>query len=488
MLRQKLSQKLLQKLSPQQIQLMKLLLVPTVSLDQRIKEEIEANPALEEGDEVESEDSEADDNDDIETLDETDELQIDDDIDVTDYLNDDEIASYKLSNNDYSDDDEPKSVPIRVINTFNEYLEQQLGVIKLDDRRYDIALQIIGSIDDDGYLRRSMDAIIDDLMFSQNITTTKEEIQELLEMIYKFDPPGVGAKDLQECLLLQLERKDENDKNVKLGLKILKDHFEPFVRKHFTKLEKKMSLSAEELKEVMDEILKLNPKPGSGFLESPRSELYVVPDYIITNREGELELKLNSMNAPELRVSRSYQDILQSYSESKKKDKKQKETIMFIKQKIDGAKWFIDAIKQRQETLLLTMQAIMNYQYDYFITGDEIKMKPMILKDIAEITNLDISTISRVTNNKYAQTEFGTFLLKSFFSESIETESGEEVSTREVKKILTKLIDDENKQKPLSDEKLMKLLKEKGYSIARRTVAKYREQLNIPVARLRKEL
>jgi RNA polymerase sigma-54 factor len=487
MLKQRLSQKLLQKLSPQQIQLMKLLMVPTASLDQRIKEELEANPALEEGGEEEETDA-IDELDEVEK-EENEEIGLDDDIDVTDYLSDDDVASYKLSNNDYSgDDDEQQGAPIKVHKTFHESLIAQLGLHVLDDQQLAIAMQIIGSIDEDGYMRRPVDALMDDLAFSQNIVIEADAITEMLDLVKGFDPPGVGAADLQECLVLQLARMDEEDELVQVASQIILDNFESFVKKHFEKMQKRLDISDEVLKDAMELIVSLNPKPGSAYSEDTKTEQYVIPDFLITNKDGELELTLNARNAPELKISRNFQEMLQGYAESKKKDKQQKEAILFIKQKIDGAKWFIDAIRQRQETMMNTMGSIMKYQYDYFQTGDETMLKPMILKDIAEMTDLDISTVSRVANSKYVQTEFGTFLLKSFFSESLETESGEEVSTREVKKILSDLIEDENKSKPLSDQKLTELLKEKGYNIARRTVAKYREQLNIPVARLRKEL
>ncbi len=491
MLKQRLSQKLLQKLSPQQIQLMKLLQVPTASLEQRIKEELEANPALEEGSESLEKEDEFAESDDLEASEEYEEKEIDDEVDLSDYLSDtdDDIADYKLSGSNYSDDEEKQGAPIKVDKSFHEHLAQQLGLLDLEDRQYIIANQLIGSIDDDGYLRRDLEAVIDDLAFSQNIETTTDELEEILKFIQAFEPPGVGARDLRECLLLQLHVKPEEDPSVKTAVKILQDHFDEFAKKHYQKLEKQLSLTDDQLKEALEEILKLNPKPGSAYSDNAAKTVqYVTPDFILINNDGELQLSLNSRNAPDLRISSSYKEMFKSYDATKKKDKKQKEAVLFIKQKIDAAKWFIDAIKQRQATLLSTMHAIMDYQQDYFLTGDEIKLKPMILKDIAAITGLDISTVSRVANSKYVQTEFGTFQLKSFFSESMQTESGEEVSTREVKTILSDLVNNEDKRKPLSDQKLMELLKEKGYNIARRTVAKYREQLNLPVARLRKEL
>ncbi len=509
MLKQSLNHRLLQKLSPQQIQLMKLLQIPTATLDQRIKEELEANPALDEGEEVDelndiaktSEDSYSDSENEVKDPDEPkreDEFELDDYL--TDYIEDDP-SSYKLKSNNYSTDDEEKTIPIAVEDTFHEYLEQQLGMLKLkDDRELTIAKQVIGSIDDDGYLRRDPESIIDDLMFSQNISTSEEEVLNLLKQIQRFDPPGIGSRDLRECLMLQLEIKsdagpdltDEEVVTCKLAYRIIDEYFNEFSKKHYQKLQRYLSITEKQLKFAIDEILKLNPKPASGHRGSnSRSHHYIVPDFTIVNREGELDLTLNSRNAPDLRINDQYKDMLMSYKVNKKvkkNTKQEKEAVMFIKQKIDSAKWFIDAIRQRQQTMYKTMYSIMQYQYDYFRTGDQKKLRPMILKDIADITGLDISTVSRVANSKFVQTEFGTKRLKDFFSESLQTDSGEEVSTLEVKKILTDIIDEENKRKPFSDEKLKNILREKGYNIARRTVAKYREQLNVPVARLRKEL
>jgi RNA polymerase sigma-54 factor len=509
MLKQSLSQKMLQKLSPQQIQLMKLLQIPTATLEQRIKEELEANPALEEGEEREeladlgssTEDDFADDNyGDGEAADDVREETFELDDYINEYIEDDP-SSYKLKSNNYSADEEEKDIPLAVESTFHEYLEQQLGLLELENEREEaIALQIVGSIDDDGYLRREPIAIIDDLMFAQNIFATEEEVLVLLKRIQTFDPPGVGARDLQECLLLQLafrknqdiELDDEELENLALATKIIKSYFEEFAKKHYQKLQRQLGVSESELKCAIDEVLKLNPKPASGHTGgNSQTNHYVVPDFIIVNRDGELDLTLNSRNAPDLRINDQYKDMLISYKHSakaQKKNKQQKEAVMFIKQKIDSAKWFIDAIRQRQQTMYKTMYAILQYQYDFFLTGDQKKLRPMILKDVADITGLDISTVSRVANSKFVQTEFGTKRLKDFFSESLQTSDGEEVSTLEVKKILSEIINEENKRKPLSDEKLKDLLRGKGYNIARRTVAKYREQLNIPVARLRKEL
>ena len=484
MLNQRLQQKLLQKLSPQQILLMKLLQIPSVALEQRIKQEVEENPALDDGDSSEELDSEE-----LTPEDKEAEEQDSEEFDLSDYLEDEEIPTYKLKTQNAGPDQEEKTVPYASGTTFHEMLQSQLGLMDLDEHKMQLAENIIGNIDESGYLHRSLDSMVDDLAFSQNITTNKKELEEVLGIIQKFDPAGVGARDLRECLLLQLERKDDSDENVRLAEQIIKRHFREFTKKHYQKILNKAEITEDQLKDAIDEILKLNPKPGNSLTDSTQSNHYVIPDFIVTNNDGELQLHLNSRNTPELRLNRTYQDMLEAYHENRKNQtKQQKEAMMFIKQKIDSAKWFIDAIKQRQHTLYVTMKAIMDYQYEYFQTGDERKLRPMILKDIAEMVDLDISTISRVANSKYVQTPFGTFLLKSFFSESMQKESGETVSTREIKKILSDTIESEDKKKPYTDEHLAKLLKEKGYNIARRTVAKYREQLNIPVARLRKEL
>lgn len=497
-LSQGLHQKMLQKLSPQQIQLMKLLQVPTAHLEERIKEEMEENPALELG----SEDAGADRYDD-ELHDEFadnagPEAEPDgseeeyNDFDISDYVaeGDDDIADYRTRDDSYADDGEQRTVPIRVESTYHDVLLQQLGMLNLDERQQIIAEQIVGSIDDDGYLRRETAAIVNDLAFRQNIETTEEEVEELIRRIQQFDPPGTGARNLQECLLLQLQHrlKTDNQPAVAIAIRIIERHFDEFTKKHYEKIQRSMGIDDEELKTAMHIILKLNPKPGNALSAVNKAETYIIPDFFITNNNGQLELTLNSRNAPDLRISEGYRDMLRDYEKSSKKDKRQKEAVLFIKQKIDAARWFIDAIKQRQNTLLLTMTAIMEHQKEFFLTGDETTLRPMILKDIAEKTGLDISTVSRVANSKFVQTEFGTYRLKFFFSESLSTESGEEVSTREVKKILSDLIAAEDKRKPLSDERLTEILQEKGYNIARRTVAKYREQLNIPVARLRKQL
>lgn len=497
MLKQNLSQKMLQKLSPQQIQLMKLLQIPTATLDQRIKEELESNPALDEGEdssEVYDIDGKDEKNEEEYEDPKAEDFELDDYI--TEYIEDDPV-SYKIKNESIQDVEE-KTMPIAVQSSFHEYLDRQIGMLEIkDEKEQIIAEQLIGSIDADGYLRREPLAIIDDLMFTSNVDTTVEEINSILLKVQSLDPPGVGARNLKECLVLQMKDKikkePENNKKAKsVALKILENHFEQFTKKHYQKLQKNLFLSESELKTAIEEILKLNPKPASGF-SSPNASgnQYIVPDFIITNRDGELELNLNSKNAPDLRINDHYLEMLKSYkatTRGRRAEKKEKEAVMFIKQKIDSAKWFIDAIKQRQETLYNTMYSIMQFQYDYFTTGDERRLKPMILKDISEITGLDISTISRVANSKFVQTEFGTKRLKDFFSESITTQDGKEVSTLEVKNILKDIIEAEDKKKPESDERLKELLQGRGYNIARRTVAKYREQLNIPVARLRKEL
>jgi RNA polymerase sigma-54 factor len=493
-LSQSLQQKLLQKLSPQQIQLMKLLQVPTANLEERIKEELEENPALE-LDEEKYEDGSEDLKDEFS---DTGETEYDEqtgseeeyeNVDVSDYVQegDDEIAEYKTRDDNYGEE-EQKQTPFKTEISFYETLLNQLGMLKLDEKEQKIAEQIVGSIDEDGYLRRETSAIVDDLAFRQNVNATEKEVEEVIALIQRFDPPGVAARDLQECLLLQLKRQKEEGRDVNLAIQALTKYFDEFTKKHYEKIQRGLNIDEEQLKEIIHQIIKLNPKPGGNIGGINKAESYVVPDFFIMNNNGKLELTLNSRNAPELRISEGYRDMMKDYERGSKNDKRQKEAVLFIKQKIDAAKWFIDAIKQRQHTLLSTMTAIMNHQQEFFLTGDETTLKPMILKDIAEVTGLDISTVSRVANSKFVQTEFGTYRLKFFFSESLSTDSGEEVSTREVKKILSDLIEGENKKHPLSDERLTELLQEKGYNIARRTVAKYREQLNIPVARLRKEL
>ncbi len=483
-LKQSLSFKLQQKLSPQQIQLMKLLQLPTVALEQRIKEELESNPALDEGREDEENlDQEQEDDFGREEISEAEK-----EFDFDQYISDD-TPSYKTSINNHSKDDEEKQVPLSGGATFQELLEAQLTLFNLEDDDHTIALHLIGSLDESGYLRREIDAIVDDLAFTQNVISEPEHVKKILTIIQHFDPSGVGARDLQECLLIQLKRKKDNSLIMRNAIEIIENYFDAFTKKHYSKITDGLSINEKDLKDVLDEILKLNPKPGNSLSDSAKVVQHIVPDFNLTIEDGEISLSLNGRNAPELKVSRQYAEMMAGYKAQKEKpSKSQKDALMFIKQKLDSAKWFIDAIKQRQHTLISTMEAIVEYQKDYFLEGDETLLKPMILKDIAEEVDLDISTISRVVNSKYVQTPYGTFLLKTFFSESLSTDSGEEVSTREVKKILQDAIDDEDKKKPLTDEKLSKLLNEKGYNIARRTVAKYREQLNIPVARLRKEL
>jgi RNA polymerase sigma-54 factor len=480
-----LNQSLSQKLSPQQIQFIKLLQVPTAELDARVEEELEINPALEEGrEEPETQsDTEADDY--------TDDVSATEDLNVEDYLGDEEFSGYKMQGDGNYSEDEDREMPVAMQASLNDQLEMQLGYLGLDDRSLTIARQLVGSIETDGYIRRELDAIVNDLAFSQNIETDVEELDEMLKNIQQFDPPGIGARNLQECLLIQLERKNEGDVEdpvISTAIDIIRLCFDEFTKKHYDKIVRKLNLDDEILlKDAVNAITKLNPKPGgvSGGLVKTQ---YLIPDFLLTNNNGKLDLTLSSRNAPELRVSQSYTDMFSAYDKSDKKDKKLKETVSFVKQKLDAAKWFIDAIKQRQNTLLRTMDSIIRFQYDFFMEGDETKLRPMILKDIANEIGMDISTVSRVANSKSIQTDFGIFPLKYFFSEGISTASGEDVSSREVKNVLGQLIDEEDKKRPLSDDKLEKMLKAKGYNIARRTVAKYREQLNIPVARLRKEL
>ncbi len=465
--------------------MIKLLEVPTIELEQRIKKEIEENPVLEEG--REDQDTSLDQDENIS------EAEIDnepEEFSLSDYINDEDVPAYKLHSRNSSTDDTKLEIPFSVGDTFHDHLESQLGLRKLSEQQEVLGKYLLGNIDDDGYLRRELDNIVDDLAFSMNINTTEEELLEVLNIIQELDPPGVGARDLQECLLLQIDRKDRDIPLIELCWKIIKYHFQEFIKKHYQKIVDRLNISEKELKEAIDEIVKLNPKPGSSYSDPlNKTTQHIVPDFIIDNKNGVVELFLNSKNVPELHVSRQYADMLQAYKSNKEGHSKvQKDTVSFIKQKLDSAKWFIDAIKQRQTTLLLTMSAILEYQSEFFEDEDETKLKPMILKNIAEKTQLDISTISRVANSKYVQTPANIYPLKYFFSEGMQTEEGEEVSTREIKKILKDCVNEENKRKPLTDEKLANILKEKGYLIARRTVAKYREQLNIPVARLRKEL
>ena len=485
MLKQSLQQKLLQKLSPQQIQLMKLIQLPTQAFEERLKQEIEENPALDTG----KEESDDYDDDFSNEYDDTGTEKIDaDDINIDEYLSDDEIPSYKTQTNNYSSDDEEKNVPYAAGTTFHQSLKNQINTFTIDDEERAIAEFLVGSIDDSGYIRRDVIDLVDDLAFTANVFTTEEKVISVLKrVVHNLDPIGVGARDLQECLIIQLKAKDKT-KIRSLAIDILENAFDHFVKKHYKKLLEKFTISEDELKEVNTEISKLNPKPGSSYSGNNKIAEQIVPDFSIRIIDGELDLTLNSRNAPELHISKEYNNMLKGYQESTSKSKSQKDAVFFIKQKLDAAKWFIDAIKQRQQTLMLTMNAIMHHQYDYFLTGDERKLKPMILKDIADKINMDVSTISRVANSKYVSTPYGTKLIKEFFSESMKNDQGEDVSTKEIKKILETVISEENKKKPLTDEKLAKILKEKGYPIARRTVAKYREQLDLPVARLRKEI
>jgi RNA polymerase sigma-54 factor len=500
MLNQRLQQRLVQKLSPQQVLVMRLLQEPLLALEQRIKQEIEENPALEMAEESPAEEEKETLPDDpiIDSIDsDEDEFSGDeevsgvteDDFSFEDYMQEDEIPEYRMIAGNRSPDDEIRETPVVSDTSYQDYLMSQLGMIKHTDKEHIIAATIIGNIDESGYLQREIPSLSDDLAFNQNLEATAEEILNVLKMIQGFDPAGIGARNLQECLLLQLERKQNSSAVIELATEIIRDHFPEFIKKHYDKILQKARVDESSLKKALDEIQKLNPKPGSVISGSGRENQYVVPDFIINNFSGELDLTLNSQNTPELNLNRQYIDMLREYSSPKKpKSASSKATVAFIKQKLDSAKGFIDALKQRQETLYSTMNAIMEYQKEYFLTGDETRLRPMILKDIANIVNLDISTVSRVANSKYVQTPFGTLLLKTFFSESMQNTRGEEISTREVKKILRDCIEGEDKTNPLTDEELVEVLREKSYNIARRTVAKYREQLNIPVARLRREL
>ncbi|HEY9007731.1 RNA polymerase factor sigma-54 [Ohtaekwangia sp.] len=479
-----LSQSLQQKLSPQQIQFIKLLQVPTAELETRIEEELEINPALEEGEGEESERTE----DNQEEQDYQESSGSEEEVDIKDYLRDDDYSGYKMQGD--GDDEDDRDMPLPMSTSLHEQLMDQLDFLGLDDKLYTIGKQLVGSIEGDGYIRRDLEAIVNDLAFSQGVEATVDEVEAVLKKIQTFDPPGIAARNLQECLLLQLERMDNgHDIDVAVAKKIITECYDEFTKKHYQKIQKKLETEDEEfVRDAVDLIVKLNPKPGGSSAPSMVKNQYIIPDFILTNNNGKLELALNSRNAPELRISRSYTEMFKAYDKSDKKDKKLKEAVSFVKQKLDAAKWFIDAIKQRQQTLLRTMRAIVDFQYDFFLEGDETKLKPMILKDIAGMIGMDISTVSRVASSKAVQTDFGIYPLKYFFSEGISTDSGEEVSSREVKQIIKDIIEAEDKNKPLSDDKLEKILNDKGYNIARRTVAKYREQLNIPVARLRKEL
>jgi RNA polymerase sigma-54 factor len=486
-----LSQSQQQRLSPQQIQFIKLLQIPTVELAQRIEEELEINPALEEGKDLEiiTKDkysgSDDDGYDDRDNSFESVESYSLDELNIKDYRDADEYGGYKMSDN--YNDEVKEIIPVISVESLQESLLQQLGFLRLNERETIIGKQLIGSIEDDGYLRRPLKAICNDLAFGQNIYTNEAEVEKVLSKVQKFEPAGIGARDLQECLILQIEKKDDSSVDSDLALTILEDYFDEFSKKHFDKIQKKLAIDDDRLKSVFQLITRLNPKPGNMISEG-NNVAYLMADFIVTTVNGKIEIILNSKNAPDLRVSKSFSEMLDTYSKVDKQNKQIKETVTFVKQKLDAAKWFIDAIKQRQQTLLRTMEAIVEFQISFFQEGDESKLRPMILKDIAEKIDMDISTVSRVANSKSVQTDFGIYPLKYFFSEGISTESGEDASSREVKNILKSLIEDESKSSPHSDDKLEKLLKAKGYNIARRTVAKYREQLGIPVARLRKEI
>ncbi len=485
MLKQQLNLKLSQKLSPQQIQLMKLIQLPTQAFEQRVKQELEDNPALDSGKEDHDSFDDEFKNEEVESDSEI--IETESEIDVDEYLSDDEIPDYRTQANNYSKDDDEKTIPYASGVSFSQYLKTQLQSFRLSEEEKQIAEFLVGSVDESGYIRRETIEIVDDLAFTQNIYTDEQTVEKIFQIVHKLDPAGVGARSLQESLLIQLKRKTPTQSTA-LSIAIIEEAFEQFSKRHYQKLLSKFSISEDELRDVIDEVSHLNPKPGGSYAGNNRIVEHVVPDFTIKIKDGELQLSLNGRNAPTMHVSREYSNMLKGYKETDKKTKKQKDAVMFIKQKLDAAKWFIEAIRQRQETLFVTMNAIMHHQYEYFMTGDERDLKPMILKDIADKIGMDVSTVSRVANSKYVDTPYGTKLIKEFFSESMTNSEGEEVSTLEIKKILQITIEKEDKKKPLTDEKLAKILKDKGYPIARRTVAKYREQLDIPVARLRKEI
>jgi len=502
-LNQKIDQKLLQKLSPQQIQLIKLLEVPIIELEQKIKKEIEENPALEEGDyeedmsvkEDEAEEFKLDDNE-LESesdTENTDEILYDNEFSIDDYYDEEEIPNYKLKDNNYAEESDKPQTYYSVGSSFQEYLFTQLAVLDLSDNERVICEYIVGNLDEAGYVRRDLEAISDDLLVLQNLSVSLNDIEKVLNYLQEeLEPSGVCARDLKECLILQVKRKQNLERDNQLYdivLSVLSDFFEEFSKKHYDKILNKLDIDDEELRLIIKEVIKLNPKPGHFYAsQTKRNELQIVPDFILTNDEGELILTVNSFSVPALQVNKSYENLLKTFNSTNENIKKDKDAITFVKEKIDSAKWFIEAIKQRENTLERTMLSIMNFQKDFFRTGDETYLRPMILKDIAEKTNLDISTISRVANSKYIQTPYGIFPLKFFFSEGMENSEGEEVSTRKIKKILKEAIENENKKRPLTDERLAKLLQDEGYRIARRTVAKYREQMGILVARLRKKI
>ncbi|WP_396140290.1 RNA polymerase factor sigma-54 [Flavobacterium sp.] len=489
MLKQFLNLKLSQKLSPQQIQLMKLIQLPTQAFEQRLKEEMVENPALESGKEEEDElyeKDEFDNNDEYDDYEGSENIETDE-INIDEYLSNDETPDYKLQANNYSDDDDDREMPFAAPTSFHQDLINQLNTFILTDEQRDIAEFLVGSIDDDGYLRRSVQDIVDDMAFTQGIYTDEKTVEKILHIIHDLEPSGVGARDLHECLLLQLRHKTPTE-YVDLAINIIQNNFDAFTKKHYDKLQSTYEISKEQLKKAIEEIEKLNPKPGGAFDSNNRTVEQIVPDFAIRIVDGELELTLNGRNAPTLHISKDYKEMLQTYKVSKDKSHSQKDAVQFIKQKLDSAKWFIDAIRQRQETLFVTMNAIMHFQQEYFLDGEETKLKPMILKDIADMVGLDISTVSRVANSKYVDTPYGTKLIKEYFSESMKNDQGEDVSTLEIKNILKNIIEEEDKNKPLPDDQLAEILKEKGYPIARRTIAKYRDLLDIPVARMRKKI
>jgi RNA polymerase sigma-54 factor len=488
MLKQFLNFKLSQKLSPQQIQLMKLIQLPTQAFEARLLEEMNENPALESGKDEEEiyEKDEFDNNDEYDDYEGSDNIDSGE-VNIDEYLSNDETPEYKTQTNNYSDDDDDRESPLSAPVSFHQDLINQLNTFILTDEQREIAEFLVGSIDDDGYLRRSIQDIVDDMAFTQAIYTDEKTVEKILHVVHELEPSGVGARDLQECLLLQLKHKTPTE-YVALATSIIETQFEAFSKKHYDKLIQKFNVSNEQLKTAIHEIEKLNPKPGGSFTGNNKMTEHVVPDFAIRINDDELELTLNGRNAPSLHVSKDYQEMMQTYKSSKEKSGQQKDAVQFIKQKLDSAKWFIDAIKQRQETLFVTMNAIMHFQQEYFLDGEETSMKPMILKDIADMVGLDISTVSRVANSKYVDTPYGTKLIKEFFSEAMTNDQGEEVSTLEIKKILKDVIQEEDKNKPLPDDQLAEILKERGYPIARRTIAKYREQLDIPVARMRKKM
>ncbi len=480
-----LQQRLLQKLSPQQIQVIKLLELPMLQLEQRIKKELEENPVLE-LEENEFGKGEEEIPADLKTKEDND----NEEFSVDDYLNEEDYPSYRYEANNFSKDEKSADIPYSEASSFHEYLQEQVAMVMLNDQDSILAEQIIGNIDEDGYLRRELDAIVDDVAFARNILTDEKNLARILRMIQELDPAGVGARDLRECLMIQLTRKDLGREEIRMSYRILDEMFEEFTKKHYDKIQRKFNIEEDDLRDALDEILKLNPKPGSSYSNNlSRGSQTIIPDFILEIVNDEMVLSLNQRNVPELSISNYYTNMLKGFRDSGRgMTNDQKDALVFVKQKIDSAKWFIDAIKQRQDTLMMVMNSMLQFQREFFVEGDETKLRPMILKDIADLTGLDISTISRVSNSKFIQTHFGIYSLKYFFSESMQKEDGEEVSTREIKSILKDCIGNENKQKPVTDDELANILKDKGYNIARRTVAKYREQLDIPVARMRKEL